>query len=64
MVAHLGISDLGAFTEKERHHIRTLNLRKQVLEKNRSRLSKDGREELEAISWIFILLDEISEEEE
>jgi hypothetical protein len=55
--------DLDAFDEKERHHIRTLRIRRDTLRKNEPRLSFNIRAELEALDWVFEVLEEISEEE-
>jgi hypothetical protein len=51
------------FDEKERYHIKSLSIRKEVLEAERKRHNKldvNKREELEALKWVLKLIDEIS----
>lgn len=59
-----GITNLEAFDERERYHIRSLHIRKQTLEQEekRQKLGRKTKAELEAFRWLFQLLDEISEE--
>lgn len=62
-----GIKDLSAFDEKERYHIRTLHQRREYVRLNGGhthKLRRARQEELDALDWIFVLLSEISEEEE
>lgn len=62
-----GIENISAFDETERYHIRTLYKELQNLqgqERSGSTLGKEKSDKLDALIWVFKLLDEISVEEE
>lgn len=64
VVGIYGIQNVGAFSERERHNIRTFFKRKQFLEgqQRNAGLGRSKQDELKALKWLFELLDELSEE--
>jgi hypothetical protein len=52
--------NVDAFNSEELYHITSLDLRRKFLKRECGRLNKKQKEELNALEWLFQLLDELS----